>query len=1062
MNVGQALNRRAFGPAGCCAAPGAAAVALLVMASAAFAAGATESRSVLLIYSDPRLTPAIVTIDETVRATIESRARGPVQFFTEYLDLSWFPGGQEHYIGHAMADKYAGRTFDLVMPCSDGALRFALRERDALFPGVPMVFCTVEDDALHDIDLPADATGVTVVRDWAAGLDLILRLHPDTRRIALVGGAGPVDRSWEAFARKAFAAYQGRLSFTYLTGQPMEDTVAAVAALSNDTVIVFNVFLRDGAGRPFSSPAALARLAPAAKVPIYGFAETQLGHGIVGGPLVRYEAQAARSGELAVRVLGGERLGPADMVRRLPYQYTFDARQLARWGIRESLLPPGSIVRFRTPSLWEAYRWYLVGAVVLVSAQTVLIGGLLVERGRRRRTRRRLDERLRFEELLTDLAAGFVEIPPGEIDERIGQGLDRTIHELGIDRAGLAEFSAGGDQLRVTHARSRAGVVPAPGVFASEAWPWVLGRVRGGDSVSLARLADLPPEATGDRQAFAALGTQSIVILPLVVGGATVGAFACSTQRERAWPAEFVLRLRLLADIFAVVLMRRRADTALAESESRFQLLADSTPVMMWRSGPDGACTGFNRAWLEFTGRAGADELGDGWLEGVHPDDRAGCSASYRAALVSRQPFTIEYRLRRADGAYREVLDRGVPNFDAAQRFQGYIGSAIDISEVRAAQRSQVESLALRSAILGSLYGRVAALDRTGVIVAVNESWTRFIEETGGDPRAAGVGANYLDVCRRAASSGDPDAAAALEAIERVLAGRSAPAQLEYQCPTPAGRLWYTMIVEPFKRPEGGLVISHIDITRRRRAEEQVQREHEELAHALRVATLGELATSLAHEINQPLAAIASNAQAARRLLQSATVDPEVPAVLRDIADEAKRAAQVIRRLRALFRKEHNERQPVDLNEVLKEVIGLLRRDLERRRVRLELALQPDPPPILGDIVQLQQVILNVLVNAADAMADAPEPRDLRVETIIREAGILAISARDSGVGVAPSELEHIFDRFVTSKPEGLGMGLSISRSIIEAHGGRIWATRNVDRGLTVHIELPYVEMTSA
>jgi signal transduction histidine kinase len=920
------------------------AVAFLVLASTTVAASATEARSVLLIYSDPRLSPAIVAIDEAVRATIESRTLGPVQFFTEYLDLSWFPGGQEHHIGQAMADKYAGRTFDLVMPCSEGALRFALRERETLFPGVPMVFCTVEDDGLDDVDLPSDATGVTVVRDWAAGIDLILRLHPDTRRIAFVGGAGPVDRRWEAFARKGFAAYQERLTFTYLTGLPMEETVAAVAALSDDTVIVFNVFLRDGAGRPFSSPAALARLAPAAKVPIYGFAETQLGHGIVGGPLVGYETQAARAGELATRVLAGERLGPADMVRRLPYQYTFDARQLARWRIPESRLPPGSVVRFRTPSLWAEYRWYVAGAVGLVSAQTLLIAGLVVGRRRLRQTQWRLDERLRFERLLADLAAGFVEIPPGAIDERIWQGLDRTILELGMDRAGLAELSAAGEQLRVTHARSRAGVVPTPDVFTSEAWPWVLGRLRRGDGVCVARLADLPPEATSDREQFAALGTRSIVVLPLVVGGATVGGFACSTQREREWPAELVVRLRLLADIFAVVLMRRRADAALAESE----------------------------------------------------------------------------------------------------------------------KRSQVESLALRSAILGSLYGRVAALDSAGVIVAVNESWTRFTEEQGGDARTAGVGANYLDVCRRAAASGDPDAAAGLEAIEGVLAGRNARAQLEYPCATPSGRLWYMMIVEPFTRPEGGLVISHIDITRRRRAEEQVQREHEDLAHALRVATLGELATSLAHEINQPLAAIASNAQAARRLLRSAEVDPEVPAVLRDIADEAKRAAQVIRRLRALFRKEHSERRSVDLNVVLKEVLGLLRRDLERRRVRLEVVLQPDPPSVLGDIVQLQQVILNVLVNAADAMADAPDPRELRVETLVREAGILAISVRDSGLGVAPSELEHIFERFVTSKPEGLGMGLSISRSIIEAHGGRIWAARNVDRGLTVYIELPYVEMTSA
>jgi two-component system sensor kinase FixL len=266
------------------------------------------------------------------------------------------------------------------------------------------------------------------------------------------------------------------------------------------------------------------------------------------------------------------------------------------------------------------------------------------------------------------------------------------------------------------------------------------------------------------------------------------------------------------------------------------------------------------------------------------------------------------------------------------------------------------------------------------------------------------------------------------------------------------------MVVEPFRRPEGGLVISHIDVTRRRHAEEEVQREREELAHALRVATLGGLATSLAHEINQPLAAIASNAQAARRLLESAAVDPEVPAALRDISEAAQRAAQIIRRLRVLFKKEQSEPQPVDLAEVIKEVIGLLHKDLEHRRVRLQLSLPPEPPHVLGDVVQLQQVLLNVLVNAAEAMAGAAHPRELRVEASVREPAIVSITVCDTGPGVPSSELEHIFERFVTGKRDGLGMGLSISRSIIKAHGGRMWATRNPERGLTMHIELPCLE----
>jgi C4-dicarboxylate-specific signal transduction histidine kinase len=266
------------------------------------------------------------------------------------------------------------------------------------------------------------------------------------------------------------------------------------------------------------------------------------------------------------------------------------------------------------------------------------------------------------------------------------------------------------------------------------------------------------------------------------------------------------------------------------------------------------------------------------------------------------------------------------------------------------------------------------------------------------------------------------------------------------------------MLVESLRRPEGGLVISHLDVTRQRRAEEEAERDREQLAHVLRVATLGELATSLAHEINQPLAAITSNAQAARRLLRSAPDDPDLPEMLGDIGAEAQRAAQIIRRLRALFKKEHAERQPVDIGEVIKEVIGLLHKDLERRGVRLEVSLQPDAPRVLGDIVQLQQVMLNVIVNAEEAMRGDSAERRLRIEMATREPAILTITVEDSGAGVPAAELEHIFDRFVTTKSDGLGMGLSICRSIVEAHGGRIWATRNPDRGLTVHVELPCLE----
>jgi signal transduction histidine kinase len=244
---------------------------------------------------------------------------------------------------------------------------------------------------------------------------------------------------------------------------------------------------------------------------------------------------------------------------------------------------------------------------------------------------------------------------------------------------------------------------------------------------------------------------------------------------------------------------------------------------------------------------------------------------------------------------------------------------------------------------------------------------------------------------------------------------------------------------------------------RRRHAEEEAQRQREELAHALRVATLGELTASIAHEINQPLTAIVTNADAVRRLLALERANPrELGDALTDIADDARRASQTIHRLRALLRKEQGERVKVDIPALIDDVLRLLQSDLQGKNIAVAFAPGEPLPPVLGDPIQLRQVVLNLVVNAAEALAlDVDGPREILIGADQPEAGRIALTIRDSGIGVKEAELERIFETFVTSKPQGLGMGLAISRSIVEAHGGRIWATRNDDRGLTLHVELP-------
>jgi signal transduction histidine kinase len=233
--------------------------------------------------------------------------------------------------------------------------------------------------------------------------------------------------------------------------------------------------------------------------------------------------------------------------------------------------------------------------------------------------------------------------------------------------------------------------------------------------------------------------------------------------------------------------------------------------------------------------------------------------------------------------------------------FVGHVGSCVDVTDVRSAQQVVEETAALRGAIFGALYGLIAALDRDGNIVAVNEGWHTAMKHRGGDPSRGLVGVNYLDVCRRAAD--DADARRAQAAIESVLGGRAPRASVEYLCVGPSGEQWFQMIVEPMRYPEGGVLVSHVDITALHRAEQQVRHEREELAHALHLTTMGELIASVSHEINQPLSAIITAAQASRRLLdQSRSSTTETREALDDIIADAQRAAQVIRRVRSFAR----------------------------------------------------------------------------------------------------------------------------------------------------------------
>ncbi|HEY3101254.1 MAG TPA: ATP-binding protein, partial [Methylomirabilota bacterium] len=915
-----------------------------------------------------------------------------------------------------------------------------------------------ERSALQASNLGPGVVAVFATPEWAPTLELALGLHPDTRQVLVVHGSAPLDRSWEALARRDLAAYEQRVEVRHLARLPLDRLLEEVARLPEGTVILIGSVLSDGEGRSVGAISAVERMSQVSPRPIYGLFEPLLGHGIVGGRLLAPRAHGEKAAELALRILGGESLAPGDSADNVGSAYMFDARQLARLGIPETTLPAGSVVRFREPSLWNLYGWPFIAGLWVVAVETALIAGLLIERRRRHTAQRALAARLHFEHLLADLTATFARVRPADVEPAIDVALAMVVDVLDVDRAALAEFAPDGRSIRLTHRQRRPGVAPISSNITIQQYPWTVARMLRGECVTFARVDDLPAEADTDRHMFRAIGTRSFASVPLRVTGRIVGALRVATTRsERVWSAEFLQQLELLSEILGNALASNRAEADRREQENRFRTMADAAPVMIWMSGIDAKRDFFNKRWLEFTGRPLEDERGTGWIGGVHHDDVEQCLDAYVAACNERRNFRLEYRLKRHDGEYRSILDTGVARRTADDVFVGYVGSSVDVTEIRAAHRAVLDSSALSAAMLESLHGRVAALDARGVIVAVNQAWTNAAKDIAGLARTA-VGDNYLDVCRSAA--GDADGERARAAIEDVLAGRLASARVEYACPGFADARWFEMIAEPLKRPKGGVLISHVDITERRRVEEEARLQRDELARALRLTTMGELAASLSHEMNQPLTAILTSAQAARRVLD--TPDPERREIIRAAVDyiieDSKRAAQVIRRLRALFSKEHGERKPIDINEIIMDVVGLVRGDSVRRRVAMRFELAEGLPVISGDVVQLQQVMLNLIMNAMEATALADEPREVVITTLQAEPGLLRLSVRDSGIGVEAAQLEKIFEPFVSTKSDGLGMGLSISRSIVQAHGGRIWATRNADRGLTVQVEVPCEE----
>lgn len=559
---------------------------------------------------------------------------------------------------------------------------------------------------------------------------------------------------------------------------------------------------------------------------------------------------------------------------------------------------------------------------------------------------------------------------------------------------------------------------------------------------------------------------------------------------------------------------RKRAEEAVRRSERELRELIETIPAMAFAIGRDGSSEFVSRQWIEFSGMSAEKTTGEGWAATLHPDDREEHIAKWRAAHASGQPFENEARHRDAQGNYRWLLVRAVPSRDDKGAIVKWYGALTDITDRKSAEallageRRLFEMIATGvplKEIFNELcliiqeqrpgtHASALMLTREGhhlTVVAgptLPKGWSEQMEKLPVGPCAGSCGtAAYRGTLVIASDiATDP----LWDVPEHRAAALSHGLRASWSNPVLCsnGKVAGTFCIyyrEPRSPTSQDLELIELATHVARVAIERDQQEislreaQNELAHVSRVTTVGEFAASIAHEVNQPLAGILTNANAALRWLARNSPNlAEAQQAIDRIIRDGNRAGDVISRMRALFKKAPAAKEPVDINLVIQEVLTLTQPELQKNRVSLRTQFAVDLPTALGDKIQLQQVILNLVVNAIEAMSGVTEnQRELHVSSqkiteshsesgqetieakVASEPGStsLLISVRDAGPGLDPTELKHVFETFYTTKSHGMGMGLAISRSIIEAHNGRLWVTANPPRGAVFQFTLPCI-----
>jgi PAS domain S-box-containing protein len=497
---------------------------------------------------------------------------------------------------------------------------------------------------------------------------------------------------------------------------------------------------------------------------------------------------------------------------------------------------------------------------------------------------------------------------------------------------------------------------------------------------------------------------------------------------------------------------------ALRESEGRFRELADNISQLAWMTDREGRRYWYNKRWYDYTGTTAEEMLGRGWRKVHHPQHLARVEALIEQSLRSGLPWEDTFPLRARDGSYSWFLTRAVPIRDETGEIVRWFGTKTDITKQIEAERELRElKKNLEQRVEDETRGRLQiwnvsqdlliVTDLAGRYLGVNPGWTAILGWTEKD---------LLD--RTPEWMLHPDDRERMQShLDECAAGRETP-RLEVRVRHKDGA--YRMLSWKSSLDHGRIYWVGRDITEIRRAQIELREARRELGQAARRTTLAALVAAIAHEIKQPLGAVVTNAGAGLRWLNRPAPDlAEIRDTLTNIAADGHRAGEVIDSVRAMFTQNGQVGVPLDVNELVRETIAILRSDLDAADVMVRFVLSPQLPSLTGHKVQLQQVVLNIVTNAIEAMRPVSDrARILTLRSGRDEAGGIALAIEDSGTGIEPEHVDRVFEPFFTTKANGMGMGLAICRSLIEAHGGGLLVSPGMPHGSIVQMVWPSVQ----